>query len=191
MERELNNLNVPIAVTGIGVVSPAGVGPERLKASLRGGTSFVRRISETNGEDVCTIGAPVSGFDVLDFVDRKQSRRLDRSSQLFVASTMQALEDSGVIGQIVDLARTGVFEGTAMGGLERVLGEYDGFLARGARGVSPTAVTAMTGVGAGMVSLLYSINGPVVTLSGGCVSSANLVQRASALRARMRAYSAP
>ena len=170
--------DIPIAVTGVGVVSSAGVGPETLHAALRRGISFVRRISDANGEDVCTVGAPASAFDVRDYLDRKQSRRLDRAAQLFVSSSMQAVEDCSFFKDAFDHARIGVFEGTALGGLGRALEEHEGFLARGARGVSPTAVTAMTGVGAGMVSLLYGIHGPVVTLSGGCVSSACAISAA-------------
>jgi len=155
---------VRIAITGLGVVSPAGVGARRFGSALRRGRSLVRRVEVAGGCARGEIGAPVSGFDALDFLERRTARRLDRSAHLFVAASRLAVEDARLECR-VDPERVGVYEGTSLGGLDSALRER--------RRPTPSVLTrAMTGTGASMVSILERFHGPVFTFSNGSGASA-------------------
>ncbi len=163
-----------LAITGIGVLSPAGHGPDVLRDVLRSGTSCVRQLEcETLLDGWRPIGAPVPDFDARAHLDARHARRLDRSAQLFVAAGASAVSDSAVLDSDIDRTRIGVFEGTSLGGLGSALSEHELLLHRGPRAVHPTSIyAAMSGVGAGMISIMLNLHGPVETVTGGSVATA-------------------
>lgn len=166
-----------IVITGMGVVSAAGVGTAALQKVLRNGQSCVRRIEAFDTRDLASkIGATVNAFDPRDFLDGREIKRLDRSAQFFIAAGQMAMNDSGLGDGQVDSGRMGIFEGTSLGGLSKALTEHEVLLSKGAHFVTPkTLSAAMTGAGGSMLSILHRLHGPVMTLSNGSVSSASAV----------------
>jgi 3-oxoacyl-[acyl-carrier-protein] synthase II len=163
-----------IVITGIGVVSAAGVGTAALQKVLRSGQSCVRRVETFDTSDLpCKFGAAASAFDPRDFLSRREIKRLDRSAQIFVAASQMALADSALFEGQIDPTRVGVFEGTSLGGLSKALAEHEVLLSKGAHFVHPQLLSAaMTGAGGSMLSILHRLQGPVMALSNGSISSA-------------------
>ncbi len=163
-----------VVITGMGVISPAGVGVEPLLTALQRGTSCVRLIDTFDTADLpCKIGAQVADFAAEEYLSARQAKRLSRQAQFFVAAAAQAVRDAAISEVWLDRDRVGVFEGTSLGGLCRALEENEVYLSRGYHHIHPLAVNAaMTGVGGSMVSVLHGFTGPVLAFCNGSVSSA-------------------
>lgn len=169
-----------VAITGMGVISPAGIGIAPLLSVLRNGHSCVRPIRSFDASDLpCRFGAEARDFDPSFFLDAKQAGRLNRAAQLFVAAATLALEDSKILNSSFDRSRAGVFEGTSLGGVQEILREHENFLKNGLRSVRPFILcTAMTGAAGSFVAMRYRFHGPVMAFSCGSVSSAYAISGA-------------
>ena len=115
-----------VFVTGMGAMTPLGMGVDRFWAGLTAGESGIGPIELFDASQFpCTIGGEVSGFDPLDYMERKASRRMARFSQLAVAATVEAVADSGLELEGEDRARAGIVLGNGNGGfpnLEHTVG---------------------------------------------------------------------
>jgi 3-oxoacyl-[acyl-carrier-protein] synthase II len=109
-------MNRRVAVTGIGMVTPLGVGKDVFAQALFRGDSGVREIVafDTSRFD-SHLGAEIRGFSARDFISLKNLRRMDRLSQMAVASTRMALEDAKISIDLANRDRIGVILGTAFG----------------------------------------------------------------------------
>lgn len=169
-----------VAITGMGVISPAGIGIAPLLSVLRNGRSCVGPIRSFDAGDLpCRFGAEAREFDPLLFMDAKQAGRLNRAAQLFAAAAILAVEDSKILNSSFDRCRVGVFEGTSLGGIQEILREHENFLKNGLRALRPFILcTAMTGAAGSVVAMRYRFHGPVVAFSCGSVSSAYAISGA-------------
>ena len=115
-----------IVLTGLGVVSPIGIGKKAFRDALLRGKSGTKRISVFEASTYPTqVAGEICGFDPADFIPHKEARRMDRSSHLILASSLMALEDSKLDLNNEDCSRIGVFTGTAM--LEPILISHEPF----------------------------------------------------------------
>jgi 3-oxoacyl-[acyl-carrier-protein] synthase II len=164
----------PIVITGMGLVSPAGVGTEALATALAKSETFTRALEDAKVSDLpVRAGARARGFEPRDFMSRSESRRLDASGQFLIAACEQAAIESAVLGGRWPLDRVGLFEASSLGGITDALDAHAAFVARRYRAVSPgTLCRAMTGAGGAAFSIRRGIRGPVMALSCGSVSSA-------------------
>ncbi len=173
-----------VAVTGVGPVSPIGTGREDFWNRLRAGESGVRRVEDRvdlTGIDV-KIAAPVVDFDPHDYIDPKKARRLDRSTQLALAATSLALEDSGIDVRTVDLDRFGVVVGTGIGGMETFEENFTTMLERGPRRVSPFFVPRMMpNALAGEISIAHGFRGANFGVVSACASGNHAIGLAADL----------
>jgi len=151
-----------VVVTGLGVVSPAGIGLEAFWKGLQAQPPLRR---ERTVED----------FDPAPWLSGKQARHLDRFTQFAVAAAHMALEDSGGAPE-VDLARAGVQLGTGIGGVGTLETQVGVLAARGPGRVSPfTIPMVMPNAGAAAVSLRYGFQGPSETLTTACAAGTHSV----------------
>jgi 3-oxoacyl-[acyl-carrier-protein] synthase II len=162
-----------LVITGIGVVSPLGVGKRTFWNGLLEGQSGSKRISSF---DVSTYPTQVAGeirdFDPVDFMSLKDARRMDRSSQMIVAAALMAAEDAKIEFR-VDMSRVGVFTGTAVGGQAWAFREYDIFREKGIKRINPfTAISTFPNASSAQISFKFGCKGPSDTFSSGCVSGA-------------------
>src|SRR6266567_8212340 len=105
-----------VAVTGMGLLTPGGDGPEPLWATLWSGQSTAARLPLTGPRELpVRFGCRIPDFDPVTVLGDKAARRMDRSCQLAVASGLAAIADAGLTD--VDHARAGIVVGTAIGGL--------------------------------------------------------------------------
>jgi 3-oxoacyl-[acyl-carrier-protein] synthase II len=164
---------IRVAVTGVGVVSPIGIGKKDYWKGLVDGSSGTKRISFFEASTYPTqVAGEISNFDPIDYLPMKEARRMDRSSQMIMASALMALEDSRLNLDAEDLSRFGVFTGTAVGGQGWAFREYEIFKEKGVKRINPfTAISTFPNATSAHVSLKLGIKGPSDTISSGCVSS--------------------
>jgi len=109
-------MNRRVAVTGVGMVTPLGVGKEAFAERLfRGETGIAQIAGFDTSRFPSHLGAEVKGFSARDFISLKTLRRMDRLSQMATASARLALEDAGIVVNEANRDRVGILLGTAFG----------------------------------------------------------------------------
>jgi beta-ketoacyl-acyl-carrier-protein synthase II len=170
----------PVAVTGMGVVSPVGGDCASFFASLVAGRSGVRHLQTRFAERLGTrIGAPAA-FDAARHFAPPRLRMLDRVSQLALVAAGEALAQSGGALEGLDLRRAGAFVGTGMGGSETSDDGYYTLYGEDSDRVKPFSVLmAMNNAAAAWIGLDYKLAGPNLTYSTACSSSTVAVGEAA------------
>ena len=173
-----------VAITGLGPITPIGIGKEAFWEGLRSGRSGVCRVDDRvdlEGIDV-KIGAPVRDFDPLSFMDPKHARRIDRSAQFALGASSLALADAGLSKAGLDPDRVAVITGTGIGGMETFALNFHEMLERGPRRVSPFFVTSlMPNALAGEISIEFGFRGVNFGVVSACASSAHAIALAGHL----------
>lgn len=169
-----------VFVTGIGIISPIGIGVDGLRRGLRYGQSAVNTITSFDTSPFHThIAAQVCDFDPARHIDGKRLRRLDRYSQFAVAAARMAVEDSGIDLDNCDRDRIGVCIGTALGGVGFAEEQYPGFIERGPRGVSPLlALSVFNGAASCNIAIDLNVTGPASANGDSCASAPIAIGRA-------------
>jgi 3-oxoacyl-[acyl-carrier-protein] synthase II len=155
-----------VVVTGVGAVTPLGVGARTLHERWSAGTCGVR-----DGE------APCAEFEPTDFLTVKQARRADRFTQLAIGACAEALADAGWDEQLpYDAHRVGCVLGTGIGGISTLVAGQDTLRERGGEYVSPLAVPLMmSNAGAAALSMRHGLQGPSLAVSTACASGAHAI----------------
>ena len=162
-----------VAVTGMGVVTPLGIGLKAFWTNVLAEHVAVRTITRfpTAGY-ASTVAAEIADFDAAAFVGGKRLRWTDRFSQFALAATRMAIEDAalGIAGDGTD---TGVFIGSALGGLAYADEQHDVFRAAGLDAVRPLlAISVFGGAATCNVAMEFGIRGPNVANGNSCASGA-------------------
>jgi len=169
-----------VAVTGIGAVTPIGIGAEGLWAGVMANRSAVRAVDRFDATPFPSrVAAQVDDFRPQDHLDAKRARRLDRFSQFSVAAARMAAEHAGWTDTSALRDRTGVWIGSALGGVAFGEEQHANYVKRGVRAVAPTLATAVFGgAGASNVSIDLGIRGPAVGNANSCASGAMAIGQA-------------
>ncbi|MGI8999276.1 MAG: beta-ketoacyl-[acyl-carrier-protein] synthase family protein [Candidatus Limnocylindria bacterium] len=173
-----------VVITGIGAITPIGSGADGLWDGVLADRSAVRAIDRFDASMFPSrIAAQIDDFDPADHLDAHRARRRDRVSALSVAASRMAFEDAGLDG-VTGGATTGVWIGSALGGIAFGEAQHAGFVARGVPGVAPTlALAVFGGAGASNVALDLGLTGPSVGNANSCASGAVAIGQAfSAIR---------
>ena len=162
-----------VAVTGIGVMSPLGNSEQAFFEALRNGSSGIRRIDAPfAGRLANRIAAPVD-FDAASHFPPPKLRMLDRFSQLALLAAQQAMAGANLQLDASERSRAGVFIGTGMGGGHTTDDGYQALYANGATRLPPfTVLMAMQNAAAAWIGIEHGFNGPNLTFSTACSSSA-------------------
>ena len=127
-----------VVITGLGAVTCLGSSIEMLWDGLTNGRSGIRRITQFDPSNLpCQIAGEIPDFEAKKFMDRREARRLPRSSQIALASAKQAVEDAGLPNPMPDPERAGVVFGTAMGGTDSLIDGLDIYREKGYQRVNP------------------------------------------------------
>ena len=164
-----------IVVTGIGAVTPIGIGKEAYFAGLGTAKNGISRITRFEPEPFTSqMAGELKDFNAPDYMDRKDARRMDRFCQYAVAVAQQAVLDSDLKLEQENSQRIGVVLGTGVGGIE-TLAEQVLFLdQRGPGRVSPFFIPMIiANIAAGQISIMYGLKGPSLTTVSACASSAD------------------
>lgn len=169
-----------VVVTGIGAITPVGHGADGLWAGVLANRSAVRAIDRFDPTPFPSrIAAQIDDFDPADHLDPKRARRLDRFSALSVAAARMAVAHAGLELDDGLGARTGVWIGSALGGVAFGEEQHAGYVARGVRGVAPTlALAVFGGAGASNVAIDLGLTGPSVGNANSCASGAMAIGQA-------------
>ncbi|AZK47827.1 beta-ketoacyl-ACP synthase II [Paenibacillus lentus] len=179
-----------VVITGMGVVTSLGQDLDTFWNNLTAGKSGVSAIESFDVSEYPTrIAASVKDFNVEDYVDRKDARKMDRFVQFAAAAATNAIKDSGlVIGEQVDPERVGVIIGSGIGGLGTWEDQHNILLQKGPKRVSPFFIPMMiANMASGHVSILFGAKGPNSTAVTACATgthsigdSYKLIQRGDA-----------
>jgi 3-oxoacyl-[acyl-carrier-protein] synthase II len=162
-----------VVITGLGVVSPIGVGRSAYWEALTNGTAGVGRISAFDPTDYpCRIAGEVTGFDPETFIDPKAARRSDRFTQFALAAARLAVEDARLDLSRLELARCGVVVGSGIGGLATIEAEHRVLQQKGPSRVSPFLIPMMiVNMAGGDIAIRYGFRGPSYAAASACASS--------------------
>lgn len=163
-----------VVITGIGTVSPLGNDLNSTWEGLKAGKSGIDYITQLDTTDYpVKIGGEVKNFDPkLFFSDAKDARRADRYTQLAMAASKMAMEDSGMDPEAVDKTRVGVMVGSGIGGLGTLEREHEKLIQRGPSRVSPFVIPMMiSNIASGMISMEYGFGGPNMVIVTACATS--------------------
>jgi 3-oxoacyl-[acyl-carrier-protein] synthase II len=146
-------------VTGIGPVTPVGIGVDAFWAGMVGGRNGIRTITRFPIDDLpVTLAGEVEGFDPSEFMDTKEARRTDRFTQFGLASAQLAWQDAGSPEVVAE--RGGVIFATGIGGIETLLTQHSVLLEKGPGRVSPFMVPMlMANAPAGHIAMRYGLTG--------------------------------
>lgn len=169
-----------VVVTGVGVISPIGTGKDNFFHSLREGISGVDYITRFDTEGFDTkIAAQVKDFEPTEYIDKKESRRMDRFTQFAIAASKMAVADSHIDIESLDSNRFGVCIGSGIGGMETMEAQYDILKEKGPGRVSPFMIPMMiSNIAAGNISIALNAKGPSITVVTACASATNAIGEA-------------
>lgn len=169
-----------VVITGIGVISPIGTGKQEYFDGLKEGRCGVDYITRFDTEGFDTkIAAEVKDFDPTLYIDKKESRRMDRFTQFAVAASKMAVQDAGLNVNSIDSSRFGVCIGSGIGGMETFENQYDTLKEKGPGRVSPFMIPMMiSNIAAGNISIALNAKGPNTTIVTACASATNAIGEA-------------
>ncbi|MFA5867492.1 MAG: beta-ketoacyl-ACP synthase II [Actinomycetota bacterium] len=167
-----------VVITGLGPVTPIGIGKEAFWKSLRNGYRGTAPITLFDPANVKSkVAAEVSGFDPTDFIPARDARRMDRFTQFAVAASRLAVDDAGITNR--ESSRMGVRLGTNIGGIGFAQDQYDVLLERGSGALSPfLAIAFSIGSSSSQVALNIGAKGSSLTIAGECTSGASAIASA-------------
>jgi len=163
-----------VVITGIGSITPIGLGVQGLWEGLRRRRSAIRGITRFDPAPFKSrIAGEVDGFHPTDHIEERRARRLDRYSQFTIAATRMALADADLRMEREDPDRVGAMMGTALGGVAYGEAQYRNFLQSGVRAVDPAlALTVFAGAASCNIAIEFGCTGPNTTNGMSCASGA-------------------
>ena len=168
-----------VVVTGLGAVTPVGNTPEETWKNLINGVSGAAPITLFDSSKFKTqFACEVKNLDINEYIDRKESRKLDRYTQLAIISAMQGVKDAGLDLEKEDLNRIGVIYGVGIGGIKTFEDEvtYYGQHVEDGPKFSPFFIPKMIGdIASGHISIHFGFHGPNYTTTSACASSTNAI----------------
>ncbi len=175
-----------VVVTGLGVVSPLGVGVENNWQALTSGKSGIDKISRFDASELPTqIAAEVKDFNAEDFIEKKEIKKMDLFIQYGVAAAEMAYQDSGLQITEENAERVGVAVGSGLGGLPAIEEYHKVMLDRGYKRVSPFFIPmVIINLVPGQISMRFGAKGPNVSTVTACASGTHSIGDAYHMVAR-------
>jgi 3-oxoacyl-[acyl-carrier-protein] synthase II len=178
-----------VVVTGIGLITPVGIGRAASWRGLLDGKCGIDHISSFNAEGFDTrIAAEVKGFDPAGALGAKESRRMDRFAQFACVASLEAVQHSGIHMEREDRDRVAVLVGSGVGGIITLSEQFKVLETKGPTRVNPFLVPMMLGdMAAGQVSMLIGAKGPNFSTVSACASGGDAIGEAFEMIRRGRA----
>lgn len=166
-----------VVVTGIGLISPVGIGTQANWEALCAGTSGIGPITRFDASAFSTrFAGEVKNFDPLQFIEKKELKKMDIFIQLAVAAAQFAMDDSKLPITPVNATRVGVFIASGIGGFTTIEREHKALLEGGPRKISPFFIpSAIINLASGQVSIRFGAKGPNSATCTACTASAHAV----------------
>ena len=164
-----------VVVTGVGLLTPLGIGTEVSWEGLRTGRSGIGPITQFDAAAFpCRIAGEVKGFDPAQYIEKKEIKKMARFIQFAIAAADCALSSSGLKVTPENAEQVGVFIGSGIGGFEVIEREHQTLLTHGPRRISPFFITAtIINLASGFVSIRTGAKGPNSATATACTTSAH------------------
>jgi 3-oxoacyl-[acyl-carrier-protein] synthase II len=166
-----------VVVTGVGLVTPLGIGTEASWEAIRAGKCGIGPITQFDAAAFsCRIAGEVKGFNPGDYIEKKEIKKMGRFIQFAVAAADYALKNSGLIVTADDAEMVGVYIGSGIGGFEVIEREHRILLEQGPRRISPFFIPAtIINLASGYVSIRSGAKGPNSATATACTTSAHSI----------------
>ncbi|HSG27100.1 MAG TPA: beta-ketoacyl synthase N-terminal-like domain-containing protein, partial [Candidatus Krumholzibacterium sp.] len=164
-----------VVVTGMGMVSPCGNTVEKSWENIVGGKPGIARITAFDvSEYSAQIGGEVKDYDPLDFIDKKEAKRMDRNVHLAMGAAAEAM--TGLDGTDFDSENFATIIGSGIGGLSTFETQHTNLIEKGPGRISPFFIPMMiSDMAAGLVSIRYGLKGPNFATVSACASGGNSI----------------
>ncbi|MCA1027464.1 MULTISPECIES: beta-ketoacyl-ACP synthase II [Cytobacillus] len=166
-----------VVVTGLGAVTPVGNNVEQSWSNIKAGKSGVGPLTRLNADEYpAKVAAEVKDFDIHEYLEKKDARKMDRFTHYAVASSIMAVKDANLTINDENAHRVGVWVGSGIGGMETFENQFETFLNRGYRRVSPFFVPMMIpDMAAGQVSITLGAKGVNSCTVTACATGTNSI----------------
>jgi 3-oxoacyl-[acyl-carrier-protein] synthase II len=164
-------------VTGLGAITPVGVGVAETWQNIVAGKSGIGRITRFDPSAfACQVAGEVKGFDVNQYLPPKDARRMDRFVHFGLAAGMEAFKDSGLVVTEQNAERIGVCISSGIGGLPMIEDTHNDFLAGGPRKISPFFIPGtIINMISGNLSIMYGLKGPNFAVVTACTTGTHSI----------------
>ncbi len=172
-----------VVVTGLGIISPVGIGAAAAWSSIIAGRSGISRITHFDSSAFPTqIAGEVKDFNVANWLSPKEARRFDAFIHFGLAAAIDALKDSGIDLEREQREQVGVCIGSGIGGLPLIEDTHDAMLAGGMRKISPFFVPGtIINMISGQFSIMYGLKGPNLAVVTACTTANHCIGEAGRL----------
>jgi 3-oxoacyl-[acyl-carrier-protein] synthase II len=166
-----------VVVTGVGLVSPVGMGTQTNWDALCAGTSGIGPITRFDATAFSTrFAGEVKNFDPLQFIEKKELKKMDIFIQFAVAAAQYAMDDAKLAIDAALAPRVGVFIGSGIGGFTTIEEQHSAYLEGGPRKISPFFIpSSIINLAAGQVSIRFGAKGPNLATCTACTASAHAI----------------
>jgi len=166
-----------VVITGIGAITPIGIGKDAFWQGLLAGKSGITKTTRFDASEyTAQVAGEVKDFEPNDFIDKKEAKRMDRNAQFAVAASKLAIEDAKLEITEENADRVGAYIGTGIGGIETLHKQYETLFDKGPSRISPFFVPMMIGnMAAGQVSITFGLKGPSSCIVTACASGTNSI----------------
>ena len=166
-----------VVVTGLGMISPLGIGNQPTWEGLLAGRSGVDRITKFDATDfACQIAGEVRGFNAEDWIEKKEVKKSDTFIHYAVAAAQMAVDDSGFDSTKEDQDRVGVIIGSGIGGLPLIEEMHKKMLERGPSRISPFFIPGLiVNLASGHISIRFGCKGPSSAPATACATGAHAI----------------
>lgn len=170
-----------VVVTGLGVVSPVGIGVKTAWDNLIAGKSGISQITKFDASAFAsTIAGEVKDFNVEDFLTAKDARRMDTFIQYGLAAAIEAVKDSGIVATEDNAERIGVSIGSGIGGMQFIEDTDILYQASGPRKISPFFIPGtIINMISGNLSIMFGFKGPNIAIVTACTTGTHSIGDAS------------
>ncbi len=166
-----------VVVTGVGLLCPVGNGTEECWTAIKAGTSGIGCITQFDASRFsCRIAGEVKGFDPLDFIEKKEVKKMARFIQFAVTASDFAVKAANLDAAQLNSETFGVYIGSGIGGFEVIEREHQTLLERGPSRLSPFFIpSVIVNLASGYVSIKYGAKGPSSATATACTTSAHSI----------------
>lgn len=166
-----------VVITGLGIVSPVGIGVAQTWQNIVNGKSGIGRITHFDPSlFACQIAGEVKDFDVTQFLPAKDARRMDRFIHFGMVAGMEAFKDSGIEVTEQNAERIGVNIGSGIGGLPMIEDTHNDYLGGGPRKISPFFIPgSIINMISGNLSIMFGLKGPNLAMVSACTTGTHCI----------------
>lgn len=173
-------MNKRIVITGIGLVTPYGVGKEIFWEGLTSGRSAIGYLSNIDTTDLpVKIGGEVKDFDPEKYLGKKEARKMDRFTQFAVVAGMEAIDDARIDPEKINKERVGVIIGSGIGGIHILEQQHSLILEKGPGRISPFFIPMLiSNMASAYISIMFGFTGITFSVNTACATGATAIGEA-------------